>query len=809
MADIIAKLPVVALRNIVAFPGMVFNLDVGRPKSMCAVKAAMSGYGQRVLLVAQRNNSEEDPDFKDVYDVGTIGIVKQVVRLPRGNMRLLVEVQGRVHLDALGVATDAEHNLYWVAHYSLLASFVPDDKSPAELEAARDLLLESFTRWADASHRVEQEVISSLKQNHDPGQVSDVLAGLVDFTSVEKQELLETLNISERLRVLYSKLSQKLEIAALQQHIKEEVQAAIDKNQREYYLREQLKAIGKELGENGENQAELHEIRERMKQVELSQEATDALNKELERLAMTPRTSPEAAVIRNYVDAVLELPWGKVEPDNFEIQEAERVLNEDHYGLEKVKERILEFLAVRKLTNHSNKGPILCLVGPPGVGKTSLATSIARAMGRKFTRFSLGGISDESEIRGHRRTYIGAMPGRIIRGMQLAGCMNPVFLLDEVDKMHVSGFHGDPAAALMEVLDPEQNNTFSDTFVEIPFDLSKVFWIVTANTMETLPIPLQDRMEIINLSSYTEEEKLQIAQLHLLPRELKENGLTNKLLKLDEAAMRSIIRGYTREAGVRNLERELARLCRRVAYKIVTEERQTGIRVTQKNLETHMGPVKFLEEDLRAECAVGVVTGLAWTAVGGVPLRVEVVASPGHGHLTLTGRLGDVIKESAQVGYGYVRSRAAELGLKAEDFDKLDLNLHYPEGATPKDGPSAGITMATAMVSALTGRRVKADLAMTGELTLTGRVLAVGGIKEKMLAAYRCGVKTVLMPESDIRYLEEVPPEIRKQMKFVAVRTMDEVLTLALEEKPVGEKPKRAPRKRTSTQGAQAKGTKA
>lgn len=553
----------------------------------------------------------------------------------------------------------------------------------------------------------------------------------------------------------------------------------IEQNQKEYYLREQMKAINKELGEGDERQAEIDEYKKQMSELDLPAEVVEKINKELDRLYKMPPMMAESAVIRNYIDVLLSLPWGKFTEDNFDLEVAAKVLDKDHYGLEKVKERILEYLAVRALTKQS-KGPILCLVGPPGVGKTSLAHSVARAIERKFTRVSLGGVRDEAEIRGHRRTYIGAMPGRIIHGMQTSGCMNPVFLLDEIDKM-ASDFRGDPASALLEVLDPEQNNTFSDHYIEFPFDLSHVFWIVTANTVETIPPALLDRMEVIQLTSYTEDEKVKIGELHLLPKERQAHGLTAKTLNITETALRHVIREYTREAGVRNLERKIAAICRKTAHRIVTKQVKSA-KVTEKNLTKYLGPVIFLESDLTAKAEIGICTGLAWTSVGGELLKVEVLATNGKGGLVLTGQLGDVMKESAQAGYTYIRSRAKELHLDEKFYETTDIHIHLPEGAIPKDGPSAGITMVTAMVSALTKRCIKAGIAMTGEITLSGKVLPVGGIKEKMLAAHRYGVKTILLPEQNMQDLEELPVNVRAAIKFIPVNHMDQVLKLALEE---------------------------
>ena len=643
----------------------------------------------------------------------------------------------------------------------------------------RRILLQSFEKWLVTGKKVTTEVMLNFKNITTAGEIADIIAGYLTISIDEKEELLELADVKERMHKLHTFLCKELEIAELEKNITQEVRKQIEKNQREYYLREQIKVINKELGEGDERQAEVDEYKKQMEGRDLPPEVADKINKELDRLYKMPPMMAESGVIRNYVETLLALPWGIYGKDNFDLKHAEKVLNKDHYGLEKVKERILEYLAVRALTK-SGKGPILCLVGPPGVGKTSLAQSVARAIDRKFTRMSLGGVHDEAEIRGHRRTYIGAMPGRIIHGMQTCGVMNPVFLLDEVDKMS-SDFRGDPASALLEVLDPEQNNTFSDHYVEIPFDLSQVFWIVTANTVETIPPALLDRMEVVQLSSYTEDEKVKIAELHLLPKERQNNGLTAKTLSITEDALRMIIRGYTREAGVRNLERKIAAVCRKTALRIVNGEAKSA-KVTAKNLHKYLGKVIYLEDDVSLEAAAGICTGLAWTRVGGELLKVEVVACKGKGHLALTGQLGDVMKESAQAGYTYIRSRADELGLDKDFYETTDIHIHLPEGAIPKDGPSAGITMATAMISALTGRKVKKNLAMTGEITLSGRVLPVGGIKEKFLAAHRYGVKTIIMPAKNEQDLEELPANVRAKMHFIPVKHMDEVLKIALED---------------------------
>ena len=767
-------MPLLALRGIIVFPGMTVNLDVGRDKSINAVNAAMQ-LDKKILLVTQRDAEIADPKREELYNYGVVAEIKQLLKLPSGAIRILIQGLERAELTSL---IDAPFKDTYLEGFAMpVASVEPEENS--ETEAMRRVLLQSFEKWLVTGKKVTTEVMLNFKNITTAGEIADIIAGYLTISIDEKEELLELADVKERMHKLHTFLCKELEIAELEKNITQEVRKQIEKNQREYYLREQIKVINKELGEGDERQAEVDEYKKQMEGRDLPPEVADKINKELDRLYKMPPMMAESGVIRNYVETLLALPWGIYGKDNFDLKHAEKVLNKDHYGLEKVKERILEYLAVRALTK-SGKGPILCLVGPPGVGKTSLAQSVARAIDRKFTRMSLGGVHDEAEIRGHRRTYIGAMPGRIIHGMQTCGVMNPVFLLDEVDKMS-SDFRGDPASALLEVLDPEQNNTFSDHYVEIPFDLSQVFWIVTANTVETIPPALLDRMEVVQLSSYTEDEKVKIAELHLLPKERQNNGLTAKTLSITEDALRLIIRGYTREAGVRNLERKIAAVCRKTALRIVNGEAKSA-KVTAKNLHKYLGKVIYLEDDVSLESAAGICTGLAWTRVGGELLKVEVVACKGKGHLALTGQLGDVMKESAQAGYTYIRSRADELGLDKDFYETTDIHIHLPEGAIPKDGPSAGITMATAMISALTGRKVKKNLAMTGEITLSGRVLPVGGIKEKFLAAHRYGVKTIIMPAKNEQDLEELPANVRAKMHFIPVKHMDEVLKIALED---------------------------
>lgn len=767
-------MPLLALRGIIVFPGMTVNLDVGRDKSINAVNAAMQ-LDKKILLVTQRDAETADPKREELYNYGVVAEIKQLLKLPSGAIRILIQGLERAELTSL---IDAPFKDTYLEGFAMpVASIEPEENS--ETEAMRRVLLQSFEKWLVTGKKVTTEVMLNFKNITTAGEIADIIAGYLTISIDEKEELLELADVKERMHKLHTFLCKELEIAELEKNITQEVRKQIEKNQREYYLREQIKVINKELGEGDERQAEVDEYKKQMEGRDLPPEVADKINKELDRLYKMPPMMAESGVIRNYVETLLALPWGIYGKDNFDLKHAEKVLNKDHYGLEKVKERILEYLAVRALTK-SGKGPILCLVGPPGVGKTSLAQSVAHAIDRKFTRMSLGGVHDEAEIRGHRRTYIGAMPGRIIHGMQTCGVMNPVFLLDEVDKMS-SDFRGDPASALLEVLDPEQNNTFSDHYVEIPFDLSQVFWIVTANTVETIPPALLDRMEVVQLSSYTEDEKVKIAELHLLPKERQNNGLTAKTLSITEDALRMIIRGYTREAGVRNLERKIAAVCRKTALRIVNGEAKSA-KVTAKNLHKYLGKVIYLEDDVSLEAAAGICTGLAWTRVGGELLKVEVVACKGKGHLALTGQLGDVMKESAQAGYTYIRSRADELGLDKDFYETTDIHIHLPEGAIPKDGPSAGITMATAMISALTGRKVKKNLAMTGEITLSGRVLPVGGIKEKFLAAHRYGVKTIIMPAKNEQDLEELPANVRAKMHFIPVKHMDEVLKIALED---------------------------
>lgn len=761
-------LPLLPLRGILVFPYMIIHLDVGREKSVKALEAAMLAERQ-IVLATQMDAQIDTPTPEEIYRCGTVAEIKQLLKLPGGTIRVLVEGLRRARIESYLETED----FFQVE----VSEAVEDVQATPAVEAYKRNMVEAFEKWAKLSKKIPPETLVSVLSINESGRLADLIASHLALKLEDKQMLLEALDVEERLEKLCDILARELEILELEKKISGQVRKQMEKTQKEYYLREQMKAIQKELGDKDERMAEVEEYRRRLAALELPKETADKIAKEIDRLEKMPSMTAETAVLRNYLDWVLVLPWKEETEDLLDITAAETILNEDHYGLEKVKERILEYLSVRQLT-ESMKGPILCLVGPPGVGKTSLARSVARSLGRKFVRISLGGVRDEAEIRGHRRTYVGALPGRIIQGMRTAGSKNPVFLLDEIDKMNAD-FRGDPSSALLEVLDPEQNNTFSDHYVELPFDLSKVLWMVTANVLHSIPRPLLDRMEVIHLAGYTEEEKLEIAKQYLLSKQLKENGLKPSKLNVPEKVLVRLIREYTREAGVRGLERTIATLCRKAARQIV-QNRKKSIRVTEKNLETYMGIPRFRQSPAEKKNQIGVSTGLAWTEVGGDVLPVEVSVLNGKGALLLTGKLGEVMRESAQAGVSYIRSRVEELGIDEEFHAKKDLHIHLPEGAIPKDGPSAGITMATAVISALTGRAVRGDLAMTGEITLRGRVLPVGGVKEKVLAAHRLGIRTIILPKENRRDLEDIPADIRKELRFVEVEHMDEVLKEAL-----------------------------
>ncbi|MDR3565357.1 MAG: endopeptidase La [Negativicutes bacterium] len=765
------KMPLLPLRGILVFPYMIIHLDVGREKSISALEESMV-HDRLIMLATQRDAQNDKPTPEDIFSVGTVVEIKQLLKLPGGTIRVLVEGLHRAE-----ILNYAELDPFYMVEIKEYGE--PETKTP-EIEALTRTAVHQFEQWVKLSKKIPPETLVSVVTVEEPGRLTDLVASHLALKIEDKQTLLDAVEVKDRLERLCDILGREMEILELEKKINVRVRKQMEKTQKEYYLREQLKAIQKELGDKDDRAAEVDEYRQRMKEQDLPKEVAEKIQKEIERLEKMPPMVAESAVIRTYLDWLLALPWSKETSDRLDITIAEQILEEDHYGLEKVKERILEYLSIRKLTEKM-KGPILCLVGPPGVGKTSLARSIARSMERKFVRVSLGGVRDEAEIRGHRRTYVGALPGRVIQGMRTAASRNPVFLLDEIDKMS-SDFRGDPSAALLEVLDPEQNNTFSDHYVEIPFDLSRVLWVVTANVMHNIPRPLMDRMEIITIAGYTEEEKVQIAKRYLVPKQTRDHGLNDKNIIFSEGTIQKVIRDYTREAGVRNLERNIANLCRKAARQIVQNKRAV-VKITAQNLHTFLGSPKFRHAQAERNQQVGVATGLAWTEVGGDVLGVEVSVMKGKGKLTLTGQLGEVMQESAQAGFSYIRSRAKELGIEPDFYEGTDIHIHLPEGAIPKDGPSAGITMATAVASALTGRPVRNDIAMTGEITLRGRVLPVGGVKEKVLAAHRAGIKKIIMPKENKRDMDDIPVNVKRNLEFVLVEHMDDVLKTALVDK--------------------------
>ncbi|SDF50041.1 Lon protease 1 [Sporomusa acidovorans DSM 3132] len=761
-------IPLLPLRGILVFPYMIIHLDVGREKSISALEEAMV-QDRLIMLASQKDAQNDTPQPEDIFSVGTVAEIKQLLKLPGGTIRVLVE---GLHRGAIEEFISSE------PYYQVqIREFSEVETKTPEIEALTRTAINQFEQWVKLSKKIPPETLVSVVVVEEPGRLTDLIASHLALKIEDKQTLLEAVEINERLERLCEILGREMEILELEKKIHIRVRKQMEKTQKEYYLREQLKAIQKELGEKDDRTAEVEEYRQRVKEQNLPKEVEEKINKEIDRLEKMPPMVAEGSVIRTYLDWLLALPWNVETEDRLDIDVAEKILDEDHYGLEKVKERILEYLSIRKLTQKM-KGPILCLVGPPGVGKTSLARSIARAMERKFVRVSLGGVRDEAEIRGHRRTYVGALPGRIIQGMRTVGSKNPVFLLDEIDKMSAD-FRGDPSSALLEVLDPEQNNSFSDHYIEIAYDLSRVLWVVTANVMHNIPRPLMDRMEVISIAGYTEEEKTEIAKRYLIPKQVSDHGLTDKQISFSEGTIQKVIRDYTREAGVRNLERNIANLCRKVARKIVQDQGPV-IKITAQNLHTFLGKPKYRHAHAEEANQVGVATGLAWTEVGGDVLPVEISTMKGKGKLLLTGQLGDVMQESAQAGFSYIRSRAKELGIEEDFHEKLDIHIHLPEGAIPKDGPSAGITMATAIASALTGKPIKSELAMTGEITLRGRVLPVGGIKEKILAAHRAGIKQVMLPKENKRDLDELPANVKRSLDFVLVEHMDEVLKTAM-----------------------------
>ncbi|MFC4403948.1 endopeptidase La [Gracilibacillus xinjiangensis] len=768
-------IPLLPLRGLIVFPGMVIHLDVGREKSIQSLEKAMMN-DQKIFLAAQKESAIDEPNAEDIHNIGTIAKVNQMLKLPNGTMRVLVEGLQRANIEKF-----INKKKQFFVEVEMLED---EHENFQEEEALKRSLLEQFENYSRISKKVTKETLASVVDIEDPSRFADVIASHITLKMSDKQDVLETINVIGRLKKLLDIISNEKEVLELERKIGQRVKKSMEDTQKEYYLREQMKAIQKELGDKDGRTGEIADLKKRLEEKNLPQRVEEVAMKELDRYERVPQSSAESSVIRNYIDWIIALPWEEETTDNLDVQHAEKVLDEDHYGLEKVKERVLEYLAVQQLTN-SLKGPILCLAGPPGVGKTSLARSIARSIDRNFVRISLGGVRDEAEIRGHRRTYVGAMPGRIIQGMKKAETVNPVFLLDEIDKMS-NDFRGDPSAAMLEVLDPEQNSTFSDHYLEETYDLSKVMFIATANNLATVPRPLLDRMEIISLAGYTEHEKMHIAKEHLLPKQIKENGLKKGQLQMRDEALLRLIRLYTREAGVRGLERQLASLCRKAAKIIVSKEKQRVV-VTDKQLESILGKPKFRYGLMEEENQIGAATGLAYTSAGGDILSIEVSLAKGKGKLTLTGKLGDVMKESAQAAFSYIRSRADELQIDPNFHENYDIHIHVPEGATPKDGPSAGITMATALVSALTGRPVRREVGMTGEITLRGRVLPIGGLKEKSLSAHRAGITTIIIPADNEKDLEDIPESVREQLTFIPVDHLDKVLQYALlEEKNEG-----------------------
>ncbi len=780
--DVLAVLPI---RDIVVFPYMIIPLFVGRQISINAIESALAG-NRMVLLLTQKDMSVETPETGDLYRVGTVGLIMRMLKLPDGRVKILVQGVTKAR---------AEEFVQVEPFYKARVEKIKEEKAgelTIEIEALVRNVKEQLDKAVSLGKNIIPDVLVVIDGLNEPGRLADLIASNLGLKTESAQEVLEITDPVSRLKRISEILAREIELLTVQQKIQTEARGEIDKTQREYFLREQLKAIQKELGEIDERAEEIREFQAKMEKARMPEKVAREAEKQLRRLQKMHPDSAESATIRTYLEWLVELPWSKSTKDKLDIKLAQKVLDEDHYDLEKIKERILEYLSVRKLKARM-KGPILCFIGPPGVGKTSLGKSIARALGREFVRISLGGVRDEAEIRGHRRTYVGALPGRIIQGLKQAGTNNPVFMLDEIDKIGMD-FRGDPSSALLEVLDPEQNNTFVDHYLGVAFDLSNIIFITTGNLVDTIPSPLRDRMEIIYLSGYTEEEKLGIAKNYLIPKQLEAHGITEKTLKLMDEAVRQIISQHTREAGVRNLEREIARLCRKIARELAeggNGSRKT-FQITPKNLGKYLGAPKYLPEEEMEKDYVGVATGLAWTEAGGDIIYIEATTMKGRGNLTLTGQLGEVMKESAQAAVSYVRSRAKTLGIREDLFGKTDIHIHVPAGAIPKDGPSAGITMATAIASALIGRPVRKDVAMTGEVTLRGRVLPIGGLKEKAIAAKRMGIKTILIPKRNTKDLEELPKYITRDLSFIPVETMDEVLARALREKKKTDKKRQA-----------------
>ncbi len=763
-------IPLLPLRDVVVFPHMIVPLFVGREKSIAALESAMK-YEKGIFMVAQKNAKKDDPAEEDIYRVGTIGIIIQLLRLPDGTVKVLVEGKSR------GVIREyLQNDDFFLVKVDDIED-VDDDPTNVRKQALMRSIKESFELYLKLSKKVHVEMLGTIIAIDDPSKLADVVVTHLNVKLEDKQKIMEIYSIAERLEAIYSLMLSEIEILQVEEKIKRRVKKQMEKTQKDYYLNEQMRAIQKEMGEKDDFKNEIAELEKRLKQKKLSEEAHKKVRQEIKKLQMMSPMSAEATVVRNYIDWLLDMPWSEVTENKYTLKESQNILDEDHYGLKKVKERIIEYLAVQTLVKK-NKGPILCLVGPPGVGKTSIARSVARATNRKFVRISLGGVRDEAEIRGHRRTYIGAMPGKIIQSLKKAGSNNPVFCLDEVDKLS-SDFRGDPSSALLEVLDPEQNVAFNDNYLDVDYDLSDIMFITTANVLQTIPAPLQDRMEVIRIAGYTEQEKMQIAKKFLVTKEMEANGLTAENIEFTNGALLRIIRQYTREAGVRNLEREIASVCRKVAREIVSNGVTKKITVTSKGMPKYLGVPKFRHGETEEKNQIGLTTGLAWTEIGGELLAIEASVMEGTGRMVMTGKLGDVMQESVQAALTYIRARAERFGLMKNFYKKIDIHIHVPEGAIPKDGPSAGIAMATSIASVLMKKKVRADLAMTGEITLRGRVLPIGGLKEKILAAHRGNIKTVVIPKDNEKDLAEVPKNVQKALKIVFVEHIDEVLDIA------------------------------